>query len=1817
MDNPQDCLVTSSQDIIKKDNGASTSGNSVAIFQTKNSKKKKSKGGMEQFSWFHSFQKQCQSLLGNTSMKDLLNAITVYTEHISRDVEASYSKPNRAAKLKSHMISVLNFFHNQYILIKQPFENSTYLEKMSNLLTFYFDMEVKASRRGKESVKKITSKLISALFIMLNDSSEFILDTILKARFTVKSYSEICIPIFKMVTGLPQSQEMNYVRCLLVFKIWKRMLPCREERNCINRLAVAKLSPPPAQVLEFIKRGLLTSVLPNPPPDKTPLLLTRFYMTKKFNLRESVKAFLKLEADLKLNDFTSSLDAIRFFDDEDEEDKVNEESHFEKDYSLLESIWIDISNSPPPTNQPCLSSSPSTSTSGSASSKVSVGENSRSMEIDNAILSKVKKSLFKSKVTKKNKQTKTKVKEKKKKNKQDLVIDLCKDNDDICSDITQNPLEKVKLCLNSSSKSAFNSIDNNVQLEVNSTEESKLGSKIEKNLVRLEQGSKISDENQKEFEVSSVSKLNSSCTENNMVFEISSQSKTNSNCNENEMDFKVADVSKTYLNRKSKKCDQDTTGEIINNECEFTNTTLIEAKSTSNDKPESIQPEDSNPKSTEENREEDIPVLEPRVMSEEVEESNDKKSIESKARPEESHSVSEAEEVDKVESSINKIIISCKNFSRMDYIHEELEEKTEQFLDGEPGELTSLIEISEDPIFKTEILKEDSLDFKEDDTTSDKLLLNPMEEDQQSKETWNNGFAVKPVHELSTVNNNCINSEINSSSVSKPVLTRSVHEESKTCNEKQPNKPDKNHKPVASEVSKRDNLTYSVEKDTFSAQNCIQEPITSKQNTNKTEINQIRPIKTFRDVYGQQHHVIVPEKPFSAIHKLKVAESVSVQRRNSSQDSSDVSSSLEDIQKKNNVSNLPDKSFVTREESSSCKVEKDNFQTFSSCMQTSESTHKEVNNRIKEKCDKNIQVPSNAFGYVVDKPDFIESSNCLTLPDIDKTKKQDDNIQPGLNTCLLHKILGEEDCLKSGCLLKSSVSEQFTDDFNKSNLSEVCLKQELENSTELPGESVTPTNPSLWNPSAGIKVEKNSKNISSLECTEGIRKTSSEFLVRSVTEACNFKELDIASECDNFTASCEFESDNEDRNLVIDEDMDSIKDHNETEDGQFNYRIDYVHNNLSNNIASPVRLNNNIHGNKGNNQLVDQNIAGKLLDSQVKTNLEKVPIVKNTTKENEPTKKELVGKHKLPKIVENNIKTSYLRNSYITEASVDSSIKYRPLASNEVSHTAGNSTQNISSGVYYGGESSSVVSKNYTTSKIVKPSGGNVNPACRVYSPHRISQVNDPNCVRINNRDPRLGPVNINNNTYEVHSNINVQLNHNNQRNKIKSLKTVGATNQPVFTAEVAKSGSPRLLSSPGCYETYTQYDMGGKISVPSKKSRASPVERYNLRNPMTNEKYKSQHLEPAKPQENCSNNSRSNIGVYAEMTNSKGNSSPSFLKYPNEHQTINTAEPVYETVNLRDPLCLVKGKEDPREMYDFEFNVFPIAQEIEICSGSGDWIYPVSSEIGHPDWPIAIEQSVIDSSASYSQPSDQYTFSLMKGDEGCIIAGSDQKFYAPLELQQVDNRHPSIVGENVDKETLNLHLRTLEADNSLCCSQREFKEFYLSRDVSPTIPVPFPTQGRTDILNSTARCLCEQCSDNHQKLLSNYNLLTHYRNSKIKPLGVFTKLDEASYSEKDPNGEFDSSLPLKKRKTLTNSKASEELLLPSYPNTPMISIAQLELTGYEQSNQVIVPNPQSQWRDAVNYNPLNLVQPTTMESFEGQTKGKRKASKRRKSSRA
>lgn len=86
--------------------------------------------------------------------------------------------------------------------------------------------------------------------------------------------------------------DMNYVRFLLIFKLWKQVVVTGEERNNINRLAVAKLSPPPPNLLNKIRQGLFFKVLPTLPNDKTPELITRFYMTSKFKLTEAINVSL-------------------------------------------------------------------------------------------------------------------------------------------------------------------------------------------------------------------------------------------------------------------------------------------------------------------------------------------------------------------------------------------------------------------------------------------------------------------------------------------------------------------------------------------------------------------------------------------------------------------------------------------------------------------------------------------------------------------------------------------------------------------------------------------------------------------------------------------------------------------------------------------------------------------------------------------------------------------------------------------------------------------------------------------------------------------------------------------------------------------------------------------------------------------------------------------------------------------------------------------------------------------------------------------------------------------------------------------------------------------------------------------------------------------------------------------------------------------------------------------------------------------------------------------------------------------------------------
>ncbi|KAL1117174.1 hypothetical protein AAG570_004501 [Ranatra chinensis] len=248
------------------------------------------------FPWLTQFNKLCQAEIGSTDINTLENLMTVYLHHVGSCVSDCYLKPNRAAKLKRCMNDTLLIFHMFYSDIKKPLEHSSYLDKMSDLMAMYMDMEIKASSR------------------VLRDSPG-------RAVY-----------------------EMTYVRYVLVFKMWKRVVRGAEERRNVMKLATMKLHPP-SQFREKLKAGLLSGVLPKIPKSRKDI--TMFLMQAKFCIREKTKAFLKAVVDPKQqgvlgSQLAADLDRPLFFGD-DADTSRNSNSDEQEDTSgssmLMNDIW--------------------------------------------------------------------------------------------------------------------------------------------------------------------------------------------------------------------------------------------------------------------------------------------------------------------------------------------------------------------------------------------------------------------------------------------------------------------------------------------------------------------------------------------------------------------------------------------------------------------------------------------------------------------------------------------------------------------------------------------------------------------------------------------------------------------------------------------------------------------------------------------------------------------------------------------------------------------------------------------------------------------------------------------------------------------------------------------------------------------------------------------------------------------------------------------------------------------------------------------------------------------------------------------------------------------------------------------------------------------------------------------------------------------------------------------------------------------------------------------------------------------------------------
>nr|CAD7396199.1 unnamed protein product [Timema cristinae] len=128
---------------------------------------------------------------------------------------------------------------------------------------------------------------IQARGMVAYNSEVHILDAILKARLINKNNEKICNPILGKVLNFVRPSTapmytMLYVRYLLAYKLWKKVVGNAEEKKRINKLAAVKLSAPTELTEKVV---LWPSVLPKVPKSKKNVTL--FLMQAKFDLKKS------------------------------------------------------------------------------------------------------------------------------------------------------------------------------------------------------------------------------------------------------------------------------------------------------------------------------------------------------------------------------------------------------------------------------------------------------------------------------------------------------------------------------------------------------------------------------------------------------------------------------------------------------------------------------------------------------------------------------------------------------------------------------------------------------------------------------------------------------------------------------------------------------------------------------------------------------------------------------------------------------------------------------------------------------------------------------------------------------------------------------------------------------------------------------------------------------------------------------------------------------------------------------------------------------------------------------------------------------------------------------------------------------------------------------------------------------------------------------------------------------------------------------------------------------------------------------------------
>lgn len=245
---------------------------------------------IELFPWVSEFKKMCKCIYADKSMASLAELMQYYIRNVSISVNECSTKPLRAAKLKDSISETLLSFLYIYRELSEDRNRSIYLNNMSDLLALYIDMELKASKKSKEDHSGICTRLISCLYIYLEHSTEHLLDTLIKTQFMYQRYHSILDPIITKVTkNIPERPESNimYLRCLLIYCLWKNINTDLAVKNKIITTATASLGAPPAAFPSCVETVLpkVPKCLPN---------LTKYLMQQKSSdIKECCKSFIQ------------------------------------------------------------------------------------------------------------------------------------------------------------------------------------------------------------------------------------------------------------------------------------------------------------------------------------------------------------------------------------------------------------------------------------------------------------------------------------------------------------------------------------------------------------------------------------------------------------------------------------------------------------------------------------------------------------------------------------------------------------------------------------------------------------------------------------------------------------------------------------------------------------------------------------------------------------------------------------------------------------------------------------------------------------------------------------------------------------------------------------------------------------------------------------------------------------------------------------------------------------------------------------------------------------------------------------------------------------------------------------------------------------------------------------------------------------------------------------------------------------------------------------------------------------------------------------